>query len=127
MWSILCSAVLAAVQIIRWDPKYNFSLAPQDIRLTENGCVKLLSPEMIGISSHHKNQIPYNTPKSLGISIVECFLLDSISNQDSSFLESLIMGRLECSQDMKEILLMMVEGKSSFLEVEEHLFRLVQE
>ena len=63
-------------------------LTAKDIRLNSNGCVKLLSPEMIGLSPEHT--LTEGKPKLLAMSMIESFLLEPVTNEDNLFLENQI-------------------------------------
>ena len=81
MWCLLCSCVIAAVHLINTEGRMHCGLTPKDIRLAPSGCIKLLSHEMIGIDpSHTQNE---GKPKTLAISLIECFLLERLTNQNT--------------------------------------------
>ena len=88
MWSVLCSCVLAAVHLIHTAGKMHCGLSSKDIRVTSSGCVKLLSHEMIGIDQAHS--LNEGTPKMLATTLIECFMLEKLSNQNHDYLRSLI-------------------------------------
>lgn len=125
MWSVLCSCVLAAVHLIHCEGRMHCGLTPKDIRFNPSGCVKLLSHEMIGIESHHSQND--GTPKMLALSLLECMLMQKLTNQDNGYLQQTINESLECSRDMKDMLLMMIQEDCKFPQLEEHLFKLVQD
>jgi hypothetical protein len=99
-------------------------LTPRDIRLSPTGCVKLLSHEMIGMDVSHTES--EGLPKTLALTLIECINLSKPTNLESNYLEKVVM-RLECSKEMKDLLTMMVTKQVKFTELEEHLFKLVQD
>ena len=79
---------------------------------------------MIGIDQKHDQS--EGKPKMLATTLIECLMLERLSNQSKEYLDSLIEN-LDCSRDMKDMLTMMTHKDIKFTELEEHLFKLVQD
>ena len=66
------------------------------------------------------------TTKMLAITVLNCLLMDHINNDSSEFLYDLVES-IECTSEMKNILHMMLSEHTKFVELQEYLFKLVQE
>ena len=65
--------------MIRAEGRSHAALKTKDIRLNEDGLVKLLSLEMIGLDSDHDLSKEAST-KQLAITILNCLLMEEITN-----------------------------------------------
>jgi alpha-D-ribose 1-methylphosphonate 5-triphosphate synthase subunit PhnI len=79
---------------------------------------------MIGIDNDHTQN--EGTPKMLALTLIECITLKELNNEEQSYLER-VVERLQCSREMKDALGMMIDPNIKFTEMEEHLFKLVQD
>jgi hypothetical protein len=111
--------------MIRVEGRSHSALSTKDIRLNEEGLVKILSLEMIGMDSDH-DASKEGTTKQLALTILNCLLMENITNDSDDFLLEIIEN-LECTVEMKNILRMMLTSGTKFVELEEYLFRMVQE
>ena len=111
--------------MIRVEGRSHSALSTKDIRLNEEGLVKILSLEMIGMSSDHDPNRE-GTTKQLAITVLNCLLMEEITNNSDDFLGEVIEN-LESTVEMKNILRLMTNTSTKFVELEEYLFRMVQE
>lgn len=52
----------------------------------------------------------------LVLTLLECMLLEKMTNEDNKYLEKVIEG-LDCSRELKDMLLMMIDKDSKFTEL----------
>lgn len=74
MWSVLCATVLGVSEMIRVEGRCHAALTAKDIRLTEEGTVKILGLEMVGMDKDH-DPTKEGTTKQLAITILHCLLM----------------------------------------------------
>ena len=106
MWSVLCSCVLGVSEMIRTEGRSHAALKAKDIRLNEEGLVKILSLEMVGMDKDHDLNKEGST-KQLATTILSCLTLEEITNNATPYLTDMI-DQLECTTEMKNILKMML-------------------
>jgi hypothetical protein len=71
--------------MIRFEGRSHAALRTKDLRLTHEGVVKILSLEMVGMDPDHDvNQ--EGTVKQLAQTILNCILMESITNDSEDFL-----------------------------------------
>ena len=80
---------------------------------------------MIGLDSDHDLSKEAST-KQLAITILNCLLMEEITNDSEDFLEEII-EHLESTSEMKTILKMMIGQEMKFIELEDYLLRMAQE
>jgi hypothetical protein len=111
--------------MIRIDGRSHSALSAKDIRLNEEGLVKILSLEMVGMDGDHDVNRE-GTTKQLALTILNCLLMEEITNDAEEFLVD-VVENLESTVEMKSILKLMINPATKFIELEEYLFRMVQE
>ena len=77
--------------MIRIEGRCHSALAPKDIRLNEEGLVKILSLEMIGMESGQDLNTE-GTTRQLAVTILHCLLMEDIGNDSEHFLLEVIEG-----------------------------------
>jgi hypothetical protein len=80
---------------------------------------------MVGMDNDHDLN-EEGTPKQLALTILNCLLMDEITNDSQEYLLDLV-DSLDSTMEMKNILRLMLNSNTKFLELEEYLFKLVQE
>lgn len=71
---MLCSSVLGISEMIRFEGRSHSALAAKDIRLTEEGLVKILSLEMVGMDKDHDPN-KEGTTKQLAITVLSLLMM----------------------------------------------------
>ena len=71
---------------MRAEGRTHSALTPRDIRLSEEGLIKILSLEMVGMHSDHDIS-KESTPKDLVPTILKCYLMEEISNESPEYLD----------------------------------------
>lgn len=89
IWSVLCSCALAMTEMIRMEGRSHAALRTRDIRLTKEGVVKILSMEMVGIEVG-QDAAEEGSTKQLAMTVLNCLLMEDVSNDAREFLEELI-------------------------------------
>ncbi len=74
VWSVLCSCVLGISEMIRVEGRCHAALTLKDIRLNQDGLVKVLSLEMVGLDADHDFS-KEGTTRQLAVTILNCLLM----------------------------------------------------
>jgi hypothetical protein len=80
---------------------------------------------MVGMDSDHDSN-QEGSVKELALTILNCILMEDINNDSEDFLLEVI-DTLDSSPEMKNILRIMLNPSTRFVDLEEYLFKLVQE
>ncbi len=123
IWSIFCSCILGLAEMTRLEGGTHKALKLSDIKLTPESGVKILSGEMAVEDDNYSELSP---GLILLQSILECCTLKKVENQSCEHMLNLT-EKLDYSAEFKNTLKMMLDSRISFVDIEDHLFKLVQD